>query len=278
MHTIQQALRQAQAQGLARIDAQLLLLHALRRQRTERAWLLAHDTDPVDAAQALAYRALCQRRLDGEPVAYLTGHKAFYGLDLLVDARVLDPRPDTETLVEWTLDVLAPRPVPQVLDLGTGSGAVALALQHQRPDARVWAVDASTDALAVAQANALRLGLPVHLVNGSWFAPLPPGARFDAIASNPPYVAEGDPHLSALTHEPRSALTSGPDGLDDLRAIVSQAGQHLLPDGWLLLEHGHDQGAAVRDLLSAAGFRQVSTRTDLAGMERCSAGQWPGLG
>ena len=190
MQTIQQALLQAQAQGLARIDAQLLLLHTLGRQRTERAWLLAHDTDALDPTQALTFSAMCQRRLSGEPVAYLTGHKAFYGLDLQVDARVLDPRPDTETLVEWTLDVLAGCPSPQVLDLGTGSGAVALALQHQRPDAQVWAVEASTDALAVAQANAQRLGLPVQFVAGSWFAPLPAGARFDAIASNPPYVAE----------------------------------------------------------------------------------------
>lgn len=278
MQTLQQELRQAQALGLARIDAQLLLLHTLGRPHTDRAWLLAHDTDPLDMAQSHTYRALCQRRLAGEPVAYLTGHKAFYGLQLQVDARVLDPRPDTETLVDWTLEVLATHSAPQVLDLGTGSGAVALALQHQRPDAQVWAVDASSEALAVAQANAQRLSLPVRFLVGSWFEPLPSTAQFHAIASNPPYVAEGDPHLSALIHEPRSALTSGPDGLDDLRAIVAQAGRYLLSSGWLMLEHGYDQAAAVRSLLSLAGFQQVSTRTDLAGMDRCSAGRWPGQG
>jgi release factor glutamine methyltransferase len=278
MSTLKQALLDAQAQGLARIDAQLLLLHTLGRDPNDRAWLLAHDTDALTDGQAACFVALCQRRAAREPVAYLTGTKAFYGLPLHVDARVLDPRPDTETLVEWALDVLKNIPRPQVLDLGTGSGAVALALQHQRPDAQVWATDASTDALAVAQANAQRLGLPVRFEAGSWFQPLPVEIRFDAIVSNPPYVATDDPHLSALTHEPLSALASGPDGLDDIRTIVAQAGQHLVHGGWLLLEHGHDQGAAVRALLAQAGFSAVSTRTDLAGLDRCSGGQWGGRG
>jgi len=278
MNTLKQALLDAQAQGLARIDAQLLLLHTLGRNPNDRAWLLAHDTDALTDAQALAFKALCQRRAAGEPVAYLTGTKAFFGLQLRVDARVLDPRPDTETLVEWALDRLQDTPRPRVLDLGTGSGAVALALQHQRPDAEVWAVDASDNALAVAQANAQRLGLPVRFWAGSWCQPLPVEARFDVIVSNPPYVAMDDPHLSALTHEPLSALTSGPDGLDDIRTIVAQAGQHLVRGGWLLLEHGHDQAAAVRGLLEQAGFSAVSTRTDLPGLDRCSGGQWAGLG
>jgi release factor glutamine methyltransferase len=272
--TLQQALRDAQTLGLARIDAQLLLLHTLGRDPNDRAWLLAHDTDPLETGVARTFAALCQRRVAGEPVAYLTGSKAFYGLRLQVDARVLDPRPDTETLVDWALDVLRDQTAPHVLDLGTGSGAVALALQHQRPDAQVHAVDASLDALAVAQANAQRLALPVHFHAGSWCEALPDGAVFDAIVSNPPYVADGDPHLRALTHEPLSALTSGPDGLDDIRAIVSQAGAHLLPGGWLLLEHGHDQDSAVRELLLKAGFSAVSSRTDLAGLARCSGGQW----
>ena len=278
MDTLRDALQAAQTLGLARIDAQLLLLHIMGRDPNDRAWLLAHDTDPLNAACASAYAALCQRRAAGEPVAYLTGTKAFYGLPLQVDARVLDPRPDTETLVDWALDVLADSSRPCVLDLGTGSGAVALALQHQRPDAEVHAVDDSPGALAVAQGNAQRLGLAVRFWAGSWFQPLPGGERFDAIVSNPPYVAEGDPHLLALTHEPLSALTSGTDGLDDIRTIVAQAGQHLVRGGWLLLEHGHDQGAAVRGLLARAGFTAVSTRTDLAGLDRCSGGQWAGLG
>ena len=278
MSTLKQALLDAQALGLARIDAQLLLLHTLGRDTNDRAWLLAHDTDPLPDELAAPFVALCQRRGEGEPVAYLTGSKAFFGLRLQVDARVLDPRPDTETLVEWALDVLKDTPQPRVLELGTGSGAVAVALQHQRPDAEVHAVDASHDALAVARANAKRLGLPVHFWAGSWFQPLPADSHFDAIVSNPPYVAEGDPHLTALTHEPLSALTSGPDGLNDIRTIVAQAGQHLVRGGWLLLEHGHDQGPAVRGLLTQTGFLAVSTRTDLAGLDRCSGGQWAGLG
>lgn len=278
MQTLKQALLDAQAQGLARIDAQLLLLHTLGRDPNDRAWLLAHDTDALPAEPSTTFNALCQRRLTGEPVAYLTGHKAFYGLQLRVDARVLDPRPDTETLVDWALDVLHGKTQPQVLDLGTGSGAVALAIQHQSPSAEVHAVDASLAALAVAQTNAQALGLPVRFLAGSWFQALPNGQRFDAIVSNPPYVPEGDPHLRALTHEPLSALTSGADGLDDIRTIVAQAGEYLVPGGWLLLEHGHDQGAAVRALLGAAGFEAVSTRTDLAGLDRCSGGHWAGRG
>ena len=278
MRTLKEALLDAQAQGLARIDAQLLLLHTLGREPNDRAWLLAHDTDPLPADSDATFESLSQRRLAGEPVAYLTGHKAFYGLQLRVDARVLDPRPDTETLADWALAVLAAQAKPLVLDLGTGSGAVALAIQHQRPDAEVHAVDASPGALAVAQSNAQALGLPVRFWTGSWFQPVPTELRFNTIVSNPPYVAEGDPHLRALTHEPLSALTSGADGLDDIRTILAQAGDHLLPGGWLLLEHGHDQGAAVRALLTAAGFEAVSTRTDLPGLDRCSGGQWAARG
>ena len=278
MTTLKQALLAAQALGLARIDAQLLLLYVLGRDPNDRAWLLAHDTDPLQEERASRFKSLCQRRAANEPVAYLTGTKAFYGLQLQVDARVLDPRPDTETLVDWALDVLRDRPAPCVLDLGTGSGAVALALQHQRPDAEVHAVDASQGALAVAQANAQRLGLTVRFHSGSWFEPLPSGLRFHVIVSNPPYVAADDPHLQALTHEPLCALASGVDGLDDIRTIVAQAGARLVPGGWLLLEHGHDQGAAVRALLQQAGFSAPSSRTDLAGLERCSGGRWIGRG
>jgi release factor glutamine methyltransferase len=274
--TLAQALNQARNLGLERIDAQLLLLHALARPDAGRAWLLAHDTDALDEAVHNQFIALCQRRAAGEPVAYLTGHKEFYGLPLHIDARVLDPRPDTETLVDWALEVIAPpylsAPAPRVVDLGTGSGAIALALQSQRADAQVLAVDASADALAVAQANAHRLGLAVQFQHGNWLQGV--GGIFDAIVSNPPYIASADPHLAALTHEPLQALASGADGLEDIRTIVAQAPAHLKPGGWLLLEHGHDQAEAVQALLRAQGFVQVQSRNDLASIARCTGGQW----
>lgn len=271
--TLNDALAHARALGLERIDAHMLLLHTLGRQTAGRAWLLAHDTDILAPEALERFAALCQRRAAGEPVAYLTGVKDFYGLTLQVDARVLDPRPDTETLVDWALEVLAPVGAPHVLDLGTGSGAIALALQHQRPDAQVSAIDASHDALHVAQANAVRLGLPVQFGHGHWLQ----GAvgPWHAIVSNPPYIAAADPHLAALNHEPLQALASGPDGLDDIRSIVAQAPAHLWAGGWLLLEHGWDQADAVCALLINAGFTQVQSRKDLAGIARCSGGQWP---
>lgn len=271
--TLRDALAQAQALGLERIDAQLLLLHILNRADAGRAWLLAHDTDTLAPSEQARFIALCQRRAAGEPVAYLRGMKEFYGLTLQVDARVLDPRPDTETLVDWALQLLAPLPAPRVLDLGTGSGAIALALQHQRPDAQVSAVDASADALAVAQANAARLGLAVQFARGNWLRGV--AGQFDVIASNPPYIAAADPHLAALRHEPLQALASGADGLDDIRSIVAQAPSHLLPGGWLLLEHGWEQAEAVQALLRSAGFAEVQSRKDLAGIARCTGGQWP---
>lgn len=273
--TVQQALEQARARGLERIDAQMLLLHALGRPLHDRAWLLTHDTDTLPASVQAQYTALCARRQAGEPVAYLTGRKAFYGLELQVDARVLDPRPDTETLVDWTLQLLQARTAPRIVDLGTGSGAIALALQSQRPDARVLAVDASAGALAVAQANAARLHLPVQCLQGDWLQGLQ--GPFDAIVANPPYIPQADPHLAALRHEPLAALASGADGLADLRAIIAQAPACLAPGGWLLLEHGWDQAPAVCALLQEAGFAAVQTRKDLAGIVRCSGGQWPGM-
>ncbi|MDA8444705.1 peptide chain release factor N(5)-glutamine methyltransferase [Paracidovorax valerianellae] len=273
--TLAQALAQAHTLGLARIDAQLLLLHALDRPDAGRAWLLAHDTDALSASAQANFLALCQRRAAGEPVAYLTGRKEFYGLPLQVDARVLDPRPDTETLVDWALQVLEPIATPRVADLGTGSGAIALALQSQRPDARVLAVDASPEALEVARANGERLALPVRFAQGDWLLGLGEGAVFDAIVSNPPYIAADDPHLAALTHEPLGALASGADGLDDIRTIAGQALPHLVPGGWLLLEHGWDQADAVQALLRATGFAEVQSRTDLAGHARCTGGRRP---
>lgn len=282
MHTtLAECLRQAQARGLARVDAQILLLHSLQRPLHDRAWLLAHDSDALSPEQEASWQDALQRRLQGEPVAYITGRKDFFGLTLAVDARVLDPRPDTETLVEWALACLpesAPETrSPRTLDLGTGSGAVALALQHARPDATVWAVDASEDALAVARANAARLQLSVQFMASDWLSAVDVQltGRFDLIVSNPPYVAEGDPHLAALTHEPLQALTSGPDGLDDIRQIIAQAPTFLTPGGWLLLEHGWDQAAPVQALLREAGFVQVQSRRDLGGIERCTGAAMP---
>lgn len=267
-----QALTWAQTCGLDRLDAQLLVLRALGRPAHDRAWLLAHDTDALTPAALADLEQGALRRAAGEPLAYITGHKEFFGLDLRVDARVLVPRPDTETLVEWALAVMQAKPAGSALDLGTGSGAIALALKSTRPAWRVEALDYSADALAVARANAQRLQLDVRFAQGSWLTGVQ--ARFDLIVSNPPYIAAQDAHLAALTHEPLQALASGTDGLDDIRTIITQAHQHLLPEGWLLLEHGYDQAAAVRALLVAAGLQQVQSRRDLAGIERCSGGQW----
>lgn len=270
--TLAESLRSAQTLGLARIDAQLLHLLALGRPLHERAWLLAHDTDTLDKAALEKLAPLLQRRLAGEPLAYITGTKEFFGLALQVDARVLDPRPDTETLVEWALEHLPVDTPCDVIDLGTGSGAIALALQHQRPQARVTAVDASAEALTVARANAQRLKLPVRFIQSHWLGEVP--GQFDLIVSNPPYIRTDDPHLVALTHEPLQALASGDDGLHDIRAIVEQAPAHLKAGGWLLLEHGYDQAEAVRTLLTQAGWQHVQSRQDLAGIERCTGGQY----
>ena len=260
--------------GVDRIDAQLLLLFCLGKAQSDRAWLIAHDDAVVDSAIAQQFTALCQQRLEGVPLAYLVGEKPFFGINLQVDSRVLVPRPDTETLVEWALSLPAIR---TVLDLGTGSGAIALAIKQTQPDWKVTAIDYSADALAVAKGNADRLGLDVELMQSAWFDALKMEhnhARFDLIVSNPPYIAADDPHMVALKHEPWQALTSGIDGLDDIRRITQDAPSFLNPDGWLLLEHGYDQAAKVRELLINLGFSQVQSKLDLAGIERCTGGQW----
>ena len=279
--TTTQALAAAQTLGLDRLDAQLLLLHAVGKSPADRAWLLAHDTDALNEDIIRKFDALAKRRAAGEPLAYIVGYQEFFGLKLQVDRRVLIPRPDTETLVNWSLDLLQTGALPAdaaILDLGTGSGAIALAIaQHLKTAGRpghVTAADASVGALAVARENALGLGLDVVLIESNWFEKV--GARFHLIATNPPYVANTDPHLVDLTHEPLDALTAGADGLDDLRKIIAQAPAHLDPTGWLLLEHGFDQALAVRELLTQRGFLQVRSRLDLAGIERCSGGQWQG--
>lgn len=278
--TCAQALAAARTLGLERLDAQLLLLHALGKPIDARAWLLAHDTDELTPEVARRFHALSLRRAEAEPLAYIVGHKEFFGLELQVDARVLVPRPDTETLVQWSLDLLqAPGlpPVPKVLDLGTGSGAIALAIAHSLQaaghEARVTAIDASAEALNVARENAKRLRVDVQFIESCWLQEV--SGSFHLIASNPPYIASADPHLTALVHEPLQALAAGVDGLDDIRQIIEQAPTHLQPGGWLLLEHGYDQADQVRELLVRQGFTQVQSRRDLAGIERCSGGQRP---
>jgi release factor glutamine methyltransferase len=263
--------------SLDRLDAQLLMLHALGREQYDRAWLITHDDEELSEPATLTFQTLCQRRLNGEPVAYIVGSKPFFGLDLQVDKRVLVPRPDTETLVEWALTFDTAHSVLKVLDMGTGSGAIALALKSVRPDWQVTALDASADALAVAQSNAKRLNLNVNFLQSSWFDALEESkfdSKFDLIVSNPPYIVEGDWHMVALAHEPKQALTSGADGLDDIRQIIAQAPDFLTSGGWLLLEHGYDQAAAVRDLLTQRGFKQVQSKQDLGQIERCTGGQW----
>lgn len=254
----------------------MLLLSLMQQPAHARAWLITHDTDILSAEQLQRWNELCTQRQQGTPVAYLTGHKEFYGLNLAVDDRVLDPRPDTETLVDWALELIPEDTASRVVDLGTGSGAIALALQSQHPAAKVIAVDASADALAVAQNNARTLNLPVQFAHGSWLEPLSELPAVDLIVSNPPYIRADDPHLAALTHEPLSALASGADGLEDIRSIIAQAPARLKAGGWLIFEHGWDQAADVAQLMQVAGFVQVQHRQDLAGIERCTGGQWPG--
>lgn len=279
--SIQQHLREARtalASSLsleaneARLEAQILMQHALGASR---AWLIAHEQDGIPDEQRLLFEALLQRRLSGEPIAYILGSREFYGLDFLVTPATLIPRPDTELLVELALERLPQQ--GRVLDLGTGSGAIALSIAHARPDAEVTALDASEEALEVARGNSRRLNLAnVRLLHSDWFSALNT-ARFDLIVSNPPYVAAGDPHLTQgdLRFEPASALASGPDGLDDIRRIINDAASHLKPGGWLLFEHGYDQAAKVRALLEASGYEAIFSARDLAGIERASGGRLP---
>jgi release factor glutamine methyltransferase len=273
--TIAQALAAARAAGLDRLDAQWLLGHVLAQTS---AWLIAHGDELLCAAQATAYARLCQRRAGGEPLAYLVGRCGFHGLTLQVTPDVLVPRPDTETLVDWALALLptlAPAR-PQVIDLGTGSGAVALAVAHCHPQAHITATDLSPAALAVAQRNAQALGLPLRWAQGAWWQAVADGERYHLALSNPPYIAADDPHLAALQHEPALALSPGGDGLDALRQLIAGAPAHLHAGGWLLLEHGWDQARAVAALLADAGFRSIAQRTDLGGHPRCTGGCWPG--
>ena len=257
------------------VDARVLLRGIA--QLTD-AQIAAHPERELTAAQLRQYRALVARRRAGEPVAYLTGRRGFWSFDLAVTPATLIPRVETELLVELALARLPQDRELRIADLGTGSGAIALALAHERPRARVVATDASDAALAVARSNANALGIDnIDFRRGDWLAPLA-GEHFDLIASNPPYLASDDPHLGAgdLRHEPVSALASGRDGLDAIRVIVGDAPAHLVTDGWLLLEHGLEQGRAVRGLLHTAGFVDIATEHDLEGRDRVTLGRMPG--
>jgi release factor glutamine methyltransferase len=256
----------------ARREAEWLLIAA---SGTSRASLHARGEMSVAAADAERFRAWLERRRRGEPLAYLTGTRGFWTLELEVTPDVLVPRPETEMLVERALQLGATS--CRIVDLGTGSGAIALALAHERPDWQVTGVDLSAGALDVARRNGVKLGLErIRWLQGDWFARLE-HERFDLIISNPPYIAADDPALQdpALRHEPRGALTPGGDGLDALRSLARAAPAHLTAGGWLLLEHGAVQGAAVRALLVAQGFAHVRSRSDLAGHERTTEAQWP---
>ena len=271
--TVDGLLRSA-AVRIAATDAGHLLQQVLGRSR---AWLVAHGDAPVAAPDARRFAMLVERRAAGEPVAYLTGSRGFWTLDLAVTPATLIPRPETELLVELALARIPSDVESRIADLGTGSGAIALAIAKERPRARVVATDASSDALDVAGQNAGRAGIAnVEFRHGDWLAPLA-GEHFDLIASNPPYIAFGDPHLGEgdLRFEPASALSSGEDGLDAIRAIVRDAPSHLRAGGWLLLEHGWEQGEAVRALLRDAGFVEIATERDLEGRDRVSLGRQP---
>lgn len=266
--TVNEALALARTLGLERGDVQTLLGHIAGQGR---AWLITHGD-----AELPGVEAALQRLAAGEPLAHLTGWQPFHGLRLQVTPATLIPRPDTEALVDWALALLQSWvDTPRVVDLGTGSGAIALAIKAGCPSAALTAVNLSADALAVAQSNGDRLGLAVDWRLGSWFQPLA-GERFDLVVSNPPYIAGDDPHLPALRHEPLAALTPGGDGLADLHALIDAAPQHLVSGGWLLLEHGWDQAEPVAHALAARGFTEVTLRRDLAGRARASGGRWPG--
>jgi release factor glutamine methyltransferase len=269
--TIREALDAAQ-QATDRIEARVLLREVLKQSD---AWLLAHGDDRLTAGQAQQYVALVVRRVAGEPVAYITGRREFYGREFVVSPTVLIPRPETESLVELALQRLPAGASQRVLDLGAGSGCIGITIAAERPQAQVTLVDASGAALEIARANAVQWAPGnTTLLQSDWYSAVAED-RYDLIVANPPYVAEGDAHLQQgdLRFEPRSALASGVDGLNDLQRIIARAPQHLRAGGWLLLEHGFDQAVACAWLLEAAGFQEVFNTCDLADIPRVSGGR-----
>lgn len=255
------------------LENRILLCHATGLSRVQ---LITRADQALDDDQAARLSKLVQRRLAGEPIAYIVGKREFFGLDFSVSEAVLIPRPDTELIVELALERLPPQ--GRLLDMGTGSGAIAVSIAHTRPDAQVTALDLSEAALAVAGKNAVDNGVRVRFLQSDWFGALGPDERFDLIASNPPYIAAGDAHLTQgdLRFEPTGALTDHADGLSALRSIVAGSPAYLAPGAWLLMEHGYDQAEPVRALLEAAGYGEVQSWRDLAGIERVSGGRCPG--
>jgi len=283
---IYQALDRAKSLGLEVFDRQILLLHCLGQSTHNKAFLISHDLDSLTREQELKFNELIQRCSAGEPVSYLIGVKEFFGLDFKVSPATLIPRPDTETLVDWALECIkqdfknsdntnSPR---KILDLGTGSGCIAISLGISIKNAQVWATDLSETALEVARENASTHRLKINFCQGFWFEALGNAqvkTPFDLIVSNPPYIAEQDPHLADLTFEPKGALVSGKNGLDAFKIILGSAPQYLKPGGWLLFEHGYDQGETLRSLFVEHGFESVQSRMDLAGICRCTGGIRP---
>ncbi|HSD73117.1 MAG TPA: peptide chain release factor N(5)-glutamine methyltransferase [Steroidobacteraceae bacterium] len=272
---LQRAVEQLSASATARLDAELLLANCLDQSRS---FLLSHGGEALSPAARERFARSVARRRSGEPVAYIVGRREFWSLDLEINPHVLVPRPETELLVEFALEVVLAGQHAKILDLGTGSGAIALAIAHERPDARVVATDASTEAITLACRNAERLKLGnVSFLVGHWYEPV--GAmHFDLIVSNPPYIAADDAVLKTteLAAEPRAALVSGPSGLEAIERVAARACEHLRPGGWLALEHGAEQAGAVAPLFSAAGLSTIRTLKDLAGHDRVTAGRRPG--
>jgi len=258
---------------LSTMEAQLLLQHVLNANR---AWLIAHENDALEANTHAEFEALLKRRLNGEPIAYILGYREFYGLKLKVTPDTLIPRPDTETLVETALGKIPQNQACKILDLGTGTGAIALAIAQHRPHAFVMATDASEKALNIAKENAKNLGINnIEFMQSDWFGALQ-NQTFDLIVSNPPYIEENDAHLKQgdLRYEPISALASGIDGLNDIKQIISAAPKHLNPHGYLLLEHGYNQAKSVAALMTQAGFTEISHAKDLADIIRVTLGRF----
>jgi len=256
-----------------KLDAELLLAHVTGLTRTS---FIAWPDREISEAQARNFRALVDKRAEGQPVAYLLGEQEFWSLPLKVSPTTLIPRPDTECLVEAALELALPESA-RVLDLGTGTGAIALALAGERSQWLITATDRVAEAVALARQNSERLGLPINVLQSDWFSQLPPGSRFDLLISNPPYIPARDQHLGEgdVRFEPASALVSGDDGLDDIRTLIQNAPGWLTDNGWLMLEHGYDQGEAVRELFDAAGWRGVDTRRDYGGNERLTLAMKP---